>query len=144
MNLSAGTLFIYSASGFPDKPAHPKIVISSTDRGRIIYVYTSTKEESVRRQCQRTERKLPNQPLVTMVSAPISECEALDEDSWINCNNAIDIDEYVLRHHGSFSLIKGIYVSQQLLRQIMVGIISSPKVSEENKAVIRKTLISKP
>lgn len=140
MSLIVGSVFLYENSTFPDNPPHPKIVVAITREAKILYVYTSTKQANVEYWCKRIEKKTDAKHLITYVPAPTVDCPALDTDSWINCNNAHVADEYVITHHPSYKELTNGVACQELLRRIMVGIISSRKLDDKLKSIVRESL----
>ncbi len=74
MSFTEGEIFYFSNPDFPDTPPHPKIVVANRDDGKIIYVYTSTKQQTIERFCQQIENKKTGQPLYTMVEILICDC----------------------------------------------------------------------
>ncbi|MBM4162671.1 MAG: hypothetical protein FJ217_16435 [Ignavibacteria bacterium] len=138
MSLSPGTVFTFVNPDFPDNPPHPKIAVAVSPDKRVVYVYTSTREKSVRAWCEKIEGKSGRGDLRTLVSAPITECPVLRQDSWINCNNADMKDEDVLRRRPAFCEYTGGKASMELVGRIRVGVLSSPKVPETIKKVIRE------
>lgn len=138
MSLVLGTVFTFVNPDFPDNPPHPKIVVAVSQDKRVVYVYTSTREKSVRFWCEKVEGKKGSAELRTFISAPVVACPVLDQDSWINCNNADIKDEYTLRKKPAFVEYEGGRASVELIGRIRVGILSSPKVPEIVKKVIRE------
>lgn len=138
MKLKVGDVFKFVNPSFPDKPPHPKIVVAITDNRRIIYVYTSSQQASVKKFSKLIEKPKQGSPQRTYVEANVTDCPALTGKSYINCNYVFEIDEYSLTRDSSYVLMTDGAANQDLLSQIKVGVLCSPNVSFKTKQQLLK------
>ena len=109
----------------PTLPSHPHIVVGVTIDKRVFYVFATSDKGLVERSCLIAERKTDKSLLKTIVSIEPPHCKVLSHTSYVNANLSYDLEEYVLIKKSTYSLCKGVRVSDELMARLDVALLSS-------------------